>query len=332
MSEGRADRRAVGLVLDPGFEAHETGPGHPERPERLRAIRQALEKAGLLARMVRIEPEEADDALLALVHDPGHIETVEAACRRGVRLLDAVDTAVSAQSARVARRAAGSVAALARAVARGSLSRGFAAVRPPGHHAERDRAMGFCLFNHVAIAARVLQRHEGIGRVLIVDWDVHHGNGTQHIFEEDPTVFYFSVHQFPLYPGTGAASERGRGAGEGTTLNCPLAPGAGDREFLGALETGLLPAAERFRPEFVLVSAGFDAHARDPLADLRVTTESFARATALVRGIAEQHAGGRLVSVLEGGYDLEALAASVAAHVEVLLAPDPAGPSTSSGR
>ena len=179
-------------------------------------------------------------------------------------------------------------------------------------------AMGFCLFNNVAIAASAL-REEGLPRVLIVDWDVHHGNGTQHLFEDDPSVFYFSVHQFPLYPGTGAASERGRGDGLGTTLNRPLPPGSGDEAFLRALREDLVPAAADFRPDLVLVSAGFDAHAADPLAGLNVSTEAFGEATRIVAGLAEELAGGRLVSVLEGGYDLGALSASAAAHVAALL-------------
>jgi acetoin utilization deacetylase AcuC-like enzyme len=232
-----------------------------------------------------------------------------------------MDTAVSTASAEVARLAAGSIVALCDEVAQGRLDRGFAAVRPPGHHAERDLAMGFCLFNNVAVAAEHLRRAHGLERVLIADWDVHHGNGTQHIFEERSDVFYFSLHQWPLYPGTGRASERGRGSGAGTTLNCPLPPGAGDDEFLEALTDGLVPAAERFAPDFLLLSAGFDAHVADPLGGLAVTTDAFARATRLFCDLADRLAGGRFVSVLEGGYDLEALAECVATHVEVLLEP-----------
>jgi acetoin utilization deacetylase AcuC-like enzyme len=244
---------------------------------------------------------------------------VDDACAVAAGFLDSMDTTLSAASARVARLASGSLLRLAREVAQGRLDGGFAAVRPPGHHAERDLAMGFCLFNNVAVAAAWLRQRAGFERVAIVDWDVHHGNGTQHIFEADPSVFFFSCHQMPLYPGTGAAYERGRGAGEGATLNCPLRPGAGDDLFLGTLRGPLVDALERFRPEFVLVSAGFDAHGADPLGGLEVSTEAYAEATRIVRAIAERHAGGRLVSVLEGGYDLDALAASAAAHVEALL-------------
>jgi acetoin utilization deacetylase AcuC-like enzyme len=308
----------VGVVVDPCFEEHDTGPAHPERAERLAAIRAALRDADLGRRCRWLEPTAAGDDLLTLVHDPGYVRRVEQACSRGEGFLDSMDTAIGPASARIARLAAGSVVRLCGAVAKGAIDRGFAAVRPPGHHAERGLAMGFCLFNNVAIAARALQRHHGIARVLIVDWDVHHGNGTQHAFEEDPSIFYLSVHQFPLYPGTGRASERGRGAGEGTTRNLPLPPGSGDREFLAALEQGLDEAVS-FAPEFVLVSAGFDAHHRDPLAQLEVTTEAYRDATMLVRRLAETHGGGRLVSVLEGGYDLQALTSSVAAHLGALL-------------
>ena len=315
--------KAGGLILDPQFEEHDTGRGHPERPQRLAAVRRALARDGLDARFERMPLVSADDRQLERAHDAAHIRRVETACERGDRLIDSMDTAICPASERIARLAAGSLTELCRRVAVGELSHGFAALRPPGHHAERDLAMGFCLYNNVAIAARTLIESHGVARVLIVDWDVHHGNGTQHILEEDPDVFFFSVHQSPLYPGTGARDERGRGAGEGATLNCPLPPGAGDDEFLGALRDALQPAADRFRPEFVLISAGFDAHRADPLAGLEVSTEAFAEATRIVAGIAERHAGGRLVSTLEGGYDLEALAASVRAHLLALLGESP---------
>ncbi len=304
-------------MLDPVFEEHDTGEGHPERPARLRAVREGLSAAGLLPLCRLYPPVPATDAEITAVHDPAYLRHVESAVARGARLLDSGDTAVSARSAEIARLAAGSLLSLTRAVAAREVERGFAAVRPPGHHAERRLAMGFCLFNNVAIAARAL-RDAGMARVLVVDWDVHHGNGTQHLFEEDPTVFYFSLHQFPLYPGTGAAGERGRGAGVGATLNRPLPPGSGDEAFLSALQD-MADAAAAFRPEMVLVSCGFDAHTRDPLAGLSVTTEAFAEATRIVISVADTCAGGRLVSVLEGGYDLQALSACAAAHVGVLL-------------
>ena len=310
-----------GLVLDERFEGHDTGPGHPERPARLRAIRGALEPL-MAPHWTRIEPRAATDAMLLAVHAREHLEDVAAACAHPTRVLDGGDTVVGPASERIARQAAGSIVEACRRVHAGEIRRAFAAVRPPGHHAERQRAMGFCLYNSVAVAAAWL-RAMGVERVLVVDWDVHHGNGTQHIFEEDPTVFYFSVHQWPLYPGTGAAEERGRGAGEGFTLNRPLPPGAGDEEFLAALRDDLVGAAAWFRPEFVLVSAGFDAHRADPLAQLRVTTPAFGEATRIVRELAQRHAGGRVVSCLEGGYDLEALAACVEEHVRGLALEDP---------
>jgi acetoin utilization deacetylase AcuC-like enzyme len=261
----------------------------------------------------------ATDAALFRVHDPSHVRRVEEACRSGELFIDSMDTAIGRDSARIARQAAGSLSALCAAVAAGRLDGGLAIVRPPGHHAERDLAMGFCLFNNVAVAAATLRAECAIERVVIVDWDVHHGNGTQHIFEEDPTVFYYSSHQMPLYPGTGRAEERGKGRGAGATVNVPLRPGDGDDRFLGALTDSLLPAMEAFRPEFVLVSAGFDAHRADPLGGLNVSTEAFAEATSIVREIADRFATGRIVSALEGGYDLEALAASTALHLEALL-------------
>ena len=310
----------VGLVLDPRFEDHDTGPGAFERPERLAGIRAALEVGGIPERCHTVKTERADDNLLALVHDEAYIRRVEQACASGARHLDSTDVTICPESAEIARLAAGSLTALCRGVVKGELARGFAAVRPPGHHAERDLAMGFCLFNNVAVAARELVARQGLERVLVVDWDVHHGNGTQHLFEEDPSVFYFSLHQYPLYPGTGAREEIGRGAGRGATLNCPLAPGAGDAQFMHAIRDELIPAAEKFGPDFVLISAGFDAHSADPLAALEVSTETFAEATRVVADLAERRAGGRLVSVLEGGYDLDALAASVRTHLETLLA------------
>jgi acetoin utilization deacetylase AcuC-like enzyme len=310
--------KRFGLILDPVFEEHETGPGHPERPARLAAVRKTIEAESLDRDTVRLPLEAADDPLLELAHSPAHIRRVRHACESGESSLDSMDTAICSSSDRIARLAAGSLTALCRQVACGELARGFAAVRPPGHHAERDMAMGFCLFNNVAIAARYLREHEDVPRVLIVDWDVHHGNGTQHILEQDPSIFFFSLHQWPLYPGTGDAAERGRGAGLGATLNRPLAPGAGDDEFLGALRDVMLPAAEEFRPDFVLVSAGFDAHSADPLANLQVSTAAFAEATRIVRDLADRLAGGRLVSTLEGGYDLPALAESVVEHLRVM--------------
>lgn len=310
--------RSVGLVLDPVFERHDTGDGHPESPRRLTSLRSHLESCGLAGRCHLLDPVAVDPATLALAHDPAYLEHVDQACASGVVSLDA-DTAVCRVSPEIARMAAGSVVALCSQVADGNLDAGFAAVRPPGHHAERDRAMGFCIYNNVAVAAASLLERPDVNRVLVVDWDVHHGNGTQHTYESDDRVFYFSVHQSPLYPGTGAATETGTGRGVGCTLNRPLPPGSGDGPFLDALESSLAPAADMFSPDFVLISAGFDAHIADPLAGMNVSTEGFGRATEIVLSIAARNGGGRLVSMLEGGYDLQAMPQAVAAHLEALL-------------
>lgn len=311
--------KRVGLVLDPVFEGHDTRPGHPERPARLSAIRSALDAAGLPARCHPIAPALATSESLERVHDIEYIARVGLACASGDYHLDSMDVAICPASDGIARLAAGALIAVCDQVMDGKVDRGFAVVRPPGHHAERNVAMGFCLFNNVAVAARHLIDARGLSRVLIVDWDVHHGNGTQHTFDEAADVFYFSLHQHPFYPGTGARSETGRGAGAGTTLNCPLPEGAGDERFLAALRDGMVMAANHFRPEFVLVSAGFDAHRADPLAGLEVTTEAYAEATRIVIDVANRHAQGRLVSTLEGGYDLDALAQCATVHLQTLL-------------
>jgi acetoin utilization deacetylase AcuC-like enzyme len=253
-----------------------------------------------------------------MVHSPEHITALRELWAKGERFAGSPDTPVCESSYEVALMAAGGVLAAVDAVMAGKVRNAFCAVRPPGHHATRNKAMGFCLLNNVAIAARYVQKKYKLPKVLIVDWDVHHGNGTQDIFYEDPSVLYFSVHQYPFYPGSGRADERGAGQGTGRTLNVPLSAGSGDAELERAFLEKLLPAARQFQPNFVLVSAGFDAHEDDPLGGLRVTTEQFKRLTEIVRQIAAEHSRGRLVSVLEGGYDLEGLAASVETHVRAL--------------
>jgi acetoin utilization deacetylase AcuC-like enzyme len=313
---------AVGLVTHPACLEHDPGPGHPERPARLRAVLERLRADGLEDELAVLEARPATAAELLLAHTPDHVSYVESVCRRAGRgraLVDGGDTWVGGASHEAALRAAGGVIEAAARVHAGDWRSAFVAVRPPGHHAEEGRAMGFCLYNNVALAALWLRAH-GIERVAIVDWDVHHGNGTQHLFEADASVFYASLHRFPFYPGTGAASERGRGAGVGTTLNCPLPAGTGDAEWLAAFEGEVLRALEDFAPQFLLVSAGFDAHARDPLGGLRLTRGAYAEMTRGLLDVAARHAGGRVVSVLEGGYDLEALGASASAHVAQLLA------------
>jgi len=309
--------RRIGLVEDPRYRAHRSPPGHPERPERLEAVGQAL--AAHAGALTPVPARPAEDDELLLVHERQHLGRLAEVARVAPAHLDP-DTYVSPVSHEVARLAAGATIDLACAVARGELDAGFAAVRPPGHHAEAHRAMGFCLLNNVAIAARALQQREGVGKVLILDWDVHHGNGTQHAFEEDPSILYFSAHQFPYYPGTGDANEAGRGRGEGATVNVPMPAGCGDTEYVGMLRRILVPVARRFAPDLVLVSCGFDAHRDDPLASMEVTRAGYAELARTVRRLADELCGGRWVAVLEGGYAPSGLYEGTSALLEALLA------------
>ena len=309
--------RATGVVEDRRYREHRGPPGHPERPERLAAVERAIDAHR--DRLTRVAARPASDEEILRVHGADHLALVAEAARRAPGHLDP-DTFVSAASLEVARLAAGGAIDLAREVARGRLRSGLAAVRPPGHHAEAARPMGFCLFNNVAIAARALQAEHGVGKVLILDWDVHHGNGTQRSFETDPSVLYFSTHQFPYYPGTGSFGEIGTGRGEGATVNVPLPAGAGDAEYVGVMQRVLAPVVRGFRPELILVSAGFDAHRDDPLAAMNVSGAGFAAMTAIVRGLAEEVCGGRFACVLEGGYAASGLEEGVGALLAASLA------------
>lgn len=311
---------ATGLVTHPSSLRHRTGPGHVERPRRIEAVLAALEADGFAGELARAEPEAAPIEVLERVHERAYLDRLRQAIEGGVTLLDDGDTTCSGDSWDAALHAAGAGLLAVERVVSGDWRRAFCAIRPPGHHAERDRAMGFCLLSNAAIAARHATRALGLARVAIVDFDVHHGNGTQHLTERDPDLFYASLHQYPHYPGTGAADERGLGEGEGTVLNCPLAAGTGDLEWRTALEGAVLPALEEFDPELVILSAGFDAHRDDPLSGTLVTTEGFRTLTRALVRFADTVCGGRIVSLLEGGYDLEALAASARAHVEELAA------------
>ncbi|HEU4760214.1 MAG TPA: histone deacetylase [Dehalococcoidia bacterium] len=317
----------VGYVYDPLYLEHGV-PGHPETPARLQAIMSHLRGSGLLARLVEIEPRDATAADLELVHSSELIARVRGMAAEGGGWQDP-DTYVVPRSYEAALRAAGGVLAATDAVLDGSLASAFCLVRPPGHHATPERAMGFCLFNNVALAAAHALNRRGLERVAIVDFDVHHGNGTQDAFYADPRVLYFSTHQHPFYPGSGYWAETGEGAAKGTTVNVPLPRGCGDAEYLRAYREVCAPAVRRFRPQLLLVSAGFDAHFADPLAQMLVSTGGYCDIATLLRELAEELCEGRMVYTLEGGYDHTALAWSVRACLDALLgnpfAEDPLG-------
>jgi len=305
------------LIGHPAFLEHDTGPHHPERPDRLRAIWKALD-AQPFAALPRQEAPQVTLEQLIRVHPPAYVEVIlDVRPPPGEIVMVDGDTAMSAGSVEAALRAAGAIVAGVDAVFGGANRTAFAAVRPPGHHATPTVPGGFCLFNNVAVGARHAQAAHGVEKVAIVDFDVHHGQGTQAVVSPDRSLFYASSHQYPLYPGTGAASEHGSA---GNVVNVPLQPGSGSEEFRAAWADHILPKLDHFAPQLLLISAGFDAHARDPLAELDVETEDFTWLTRELVKIAHRHSGGRVVSALEGGYDLEALAESVAAHVGVLTA------------
>ena len=299
--------RTAFIFSDEGFE-HTMPPGHPECPERLAAIRDAFAKAKLYP--PRIEPEEATRQDLLRIHSAEHIETIRETCATSASYIDP-DTYMAPGSWRAALLGAGAAIAACKAVLDGEYTHVFSATRPPGHHAEHDRAMGFCLFNNVAIAARWLRDVAEIKRVAILDWDVHHGNGTQHSFYEDPTVCYVSLHQHPHYPGTGRAEERGA---NNTNLNLPMFPDTSREEWMETFQKKAVPELEAFAPDFLLISCGFDAHELDPLAQQNLCTEDYAKMTHSVKHLAD----GKIVSLLEGGYNLHALGESAVAHFQAL--------------
>lgn len=308
------------LIADEAMLGHVQHPGHPESPDRLRAILERLH--GRPVAGTRWEgPRAATRAEIEAVHAPEYVAQVDRV--RGLSAYLGPDVFSNEATTDASYLAAGAAIAAVEAVVRGAARNAFALVRPPGHHAEADQAMGFCVFANVAIAAEHARRVLGCERVLVIDWDVHHGNGTQHIFEERDDVLVFGTHQWPYYPGTGGLEEVGRGAGTGYTVNVPLPAGMGDGDYAAVFSELLVPVAEGFSPDLVLVSAGFDPHRDDPLGGMAVTAEGFARMCGTVRAVAERHAGGRLALVLEGGYDLEGLASSVHACVEVLAGAEP---------
>ncbi|QOJ14767.1 MAG: histone deacetylase [Planctomycetia bacterium] len=311
----------VGILFDAAFERHDTGPGHPERPLRLGAIGAGLRSAGLLGAALLLSPKSVADDVLHRIHAPEYVRRVGEHCRARKRFIDVPDSAICADSDEIARLAAGGVVEAARRIGRGELQRAFCAVRPPGHHAERDRSMGFCLYNNIALAATVFRDEFALQRIAIVDFDVHHGNGTQHMFESDARVLFVSTHGHPrfLYPGTGHEHETGVGAGAGFTMNITFMPDEGDAAHRSAMEERVLPALRAYQPQVLLLSAGFDAHADDPLGCMALSDEHFGWMTGALLEATADSTGGRVLSVLEGGYNLDVLRRCVPAHVRQLI-------------
>jgi len=306
------------VFYDPATLRHEPAGDHPENPKRLDAAMNSVRALEQKGRLTVAAPRPATEDQIRRVHTPQYVKLVRDEILGGRRTLSTGDTEISSGSLGAALAAAGTVVSAVDAVMAGRARNAFCALRPPGHHASSGRGMGFCVFNNIAIGARHAARAHGVERILIADWDVHHGNGTQEVFWSDGSVLFFDTHQHPWYPGTGSPAETGEGKGKGRIVNRPFPAGAGRDEILGAFRTELVPAAERFRPQLVMISAGFDSRAGDPLGKFTLTDADFAELTAIVAGIARQHAGGRVVSVLEGGYSRDGLARAVSAHLDRL--------------
>jgi acetoin utilization deacetylase AcuC-like enzyme len=307
----------TGIVKDKRYMNHQAGPFHPESPQRLEVIYSMLEEPDMTGRFQQVPVRQAEREELLWIHSPEYVEKVAATAGKAFSSLDP-DTATSSGSYEAALLASGGLCQAISMVITGELDNGFALVRPPGHHAERSLARGFCLFNNVAIGARYAQEFHNVKRILVIDWDLHHGNGTQHSFEDDPSILYFSTHQYPYYPGSGAFEEAGRGQGIGFTVNVPLSIGHGDGEYVGIFETILKPIALEFDPELILVSAGFDIYEDDPLGGMYVTTNGFAGLARSVMDIGKACCDGKVVITLEGGYNLEGLRSSVKAVLQEL--------------
>jgi acetoin utilization deacetylase AcuC-like enzyme len=310
---------ATALIYHPDFSKHRVGQEHPERPQRITELMQRIKASTFASDIQWIQAEEADDDPILLNHTTQHVDWVSSLTRLAQISPVSADTHACPETTRIVRLGVGSVIKAIDMVMGGKAKNAFCAVRPPGHHAESDRAMGFCFFNNVAIGAHYLRQQYALERVAIIDWDVHHGNGTQNSFYRDEHVFFCSIHQAPHYPGTGAASETGQGKGLGSTLNIPVPYGSEDSSYFDIFKRRVGPALRTYNPDFILLSAGFDAHWRDPLGDIRLTTEGFRTLSRMVAEWAGLQSQGRLVSVLEGGYDIEGLCESTQVHLEALI-------------
>jgi acetoin utilization deacetylase AcuC-like enzyme len=313
--------RRTGYIFALRYLLHDPGSKHPERLGRLKAIQSDLEMSSVLELVVRLRPDYAPLEWVERLHDPAYVRRFREACEQGQEIFEDPDCGICKDSYETALLAVGGVLLAVDKVMTGEVDNAFCAVRPPGHHAERDRATGFCFFNNVAIGAVYALEKYGLNRVAIIDWDAHHGNGTQHLFEKDPRVFFVSLHSDPksCYPGTGYRQEEGQGPGQGFTLNLPLPLRSGDAEYLAALRNEALPRLRQFAPQLVFISAGFDAHEKDPLAQMRVTRQGFRDMGQAILELAQETASGRLITVLEGGYNLEVLEQCVEDHVRLLL-------------
>jgi len=307
----------IGVVYHLSYLKHNEGVKHPERSARLKALLEALEETGLKEELTWMRPEPAGEDVLCLVHTREYVGWLEEFCRGGGGYVD-VDTPVGENTFRIACLAVGGVVRGVEAVVGGEVERCFCAVRPPGHHAEKDKAMGFCYFNNVAIGAKYALENLGVRRIFIVDWDAHHGNGTQNAFYDTDKVFYFSIHQYPFYPGTGAEYERGEGAGEGFTLNVPVPAGTGDEEYIRVFEDVVVPAIRDYKPELIMISCGFDPYVNDHLTHLRLTERAFYEMTRMVCELADEACSGRVVSVFEGGYSIAGIKKCGIAHIRAL--------------